>query len=63
MDGARLVQPQELKQIRINLKLSQSKMAEYIGIKSDRTIRAWESGERVIPIWAIKIIKAEEQDK
>lgn len=46
--------PQEFKQIRVNLRLSQSKMAEFIGIKSDRTIRAWESGERSVPMWVIK---------
>lgn len=49
--------PQEIKQVRISLKLDQQKMAEYIGIKSGRTIRAWESGERPVPMWAIKIIK------
>jgi len=46
--------PQEFKQIRINLKLSQQSMAEYLGIKSGRTIRAWESGERLVPMWVIK---------
>lgn len=46
--------PAQIKALRISLKLTQSEMAEYIGIKSGRTIRAWESGERPVPLWAIK---------
>ena len=42
--------PQQLKSARAQLGgLTQSQMAEIIGIKHDRTIRKWESGERPVP--------------
>lgn len=46
--------PEQFKQNRIKLKLTQSQMAERLGIKSGRTIRAWEAGERAIPEYIIK---------
>ena len=42
--------PEQLKSARAQLgDLTQSQLAEIIGIKWDRTIRKWESGERAIP--------------
>ena len=42
--------PTELKSARAQLGgLTQSQLAEIIGIKWDRTIRKWESGERPVP--------------
>jgi DNA-binding transcriptional regulator YiaG len=35
----------EFRQARINMKLSQQKFADYLGIKNSRTIRRMESGE------------------
>lgn len=49
--------PFYFRQIRISMKLTQSEMAEYLGIKRDRTVRAWELGERKVPRWAIKILE------
>ncbi len=51
--------PSEFRAIRILLKLSQQKMAEYLGIKSGRTVRAWEAGERIIPDYIIKSLAKE----
>lgn len=40
---------EEFKQIRIDLGFSQQKMAEFIGIKSGRSIRRYESGDWDVP--------------
>ena len=36
---------EELKQIRIDMGLSQQKFADHLGIESSRTIRRYESGD------------------
>ena len=42
--------PEQLKSARAQLGgLRQAELAQIIGIKWDRTIRKWESGERAIP--------------
>lgn len=42
--------PEQLKSARAQLGgLTQSQLAKIIGIKWDRTIRKWESGERPVP--------------
>lgn len=55
--------PVEFRTIRISLRLSQQKMAEYLGIKSGRTVRAWEAGERTIPEYIIKSLAKDEDRK
>lgn len=41
--------PQELKQIRIQMKLTQSQMAAWLKLSDGRIIRSWESGQSRIP--------------
>lgn len=46
-----------VKRVRTNLKLSQQKFANLLGIDSARTVRYYEAGERELPIWVSKKIK------
>ena len=46
--------PQELKAIRIKMKLTQSEIAEWLHVSSSRLIRAWEAGEYKIPGSVVK---------
>lgn len=57
--------PEEFRQIRIDLKLSVQEMAEYLGLKSGRTIRKYEAGELPVSEQAIMILrsKAIEEEK
>ncbi len=48
---------EEFKQSRIALGLSQSEMAEYLGIKSSRTIRRYESGDWKVSERVIKLLR------
>lgn len=48
--------PEEFRQIRIKLKLSVQEMAEYLGLKSGRTIRKYEAGELPVSEQAIMIL-------
>lgn len=41
--------PDQLKQIRIKMQLTQSEMAEWLHVSSGRIVRAWEAGEYKIP--------------
>lgn len=41
--------PQEFKQIRIQMKLTQSQMAAWLKLSDGRIIRSWESGQSRIP--------------
>lgn len=41
--------PSQLKQIRIEMKLTQSEMAAWLKLSDGRIIRAWESGQAKIP--------------
>jgi len=45
---------EQFKQIRLNMGLTQQQMADYLGIKSGRTIRRYESGE-----WAVSQVVIE----
>lgn len=49
----------EFKKIRIEMRLSQQGMADFLGIKNGRSIRRFESGEWPVPKHAIKKIKEE----
>lgn len=40
---------EQLKAIRIKMKLTQSEMAEWLHVSDGRIIRAWEAGEYKIP--------------
>lgn len=51
--------PTQFKQARLRLGLSQSEMAETLGVEGehgDRTVRRWESGERAVPGSVAKLI-------
>lgn len=41
--------PEQLKQIRIQMRLTQSGLAKWLYLCNGRTIRAWEAGEAKIP--------------
>jgi DNA-binding transcriptional regulator YiaG len=41
--------PDELKDARDRLGLSQNELARVLGVESNRTVRRWELGERDIP--------------
>lgn len=41
--------PQEFRDARIRLGLSQDEMASDLGVHDGRTVRRWEAGERRIP--------------
>jgi len=41
--------PEQLRTIRIKMKLTQSEMAEWLHLSGDRIVRAWEAGEYKIP--------------
>lgn len=49
--------PEEFKQVRIALGLSQQKFADYLGIKNSRTIRRMESGDWPVSVRVVKILK------
>jgi transcriptional regulator with XRE-family HTH domain len=42
------MKPSEFKDARISMGLSQSKMAEALGLKTSRAIRQYEAGERQV---------------
>lgn len=51
--------PTELKKARLRLGLSQSQLAEELGVEGEhggRTVRRWESGERAIPGSVAKLV-------
>ena len=41
--------PDEFKQVRRRLRLTQIDFAELVGVRSDRTVRRWEEGTKEIP--------------
>jgi DNA-binding transcriptional regulator YiaG len=47
--GKELMTPQEFTDLRHRLDLTQRELAPIIGLASERNIRRWEDGERVIP--------------
>jgi len=47
--GKELMTPQEFTDLRYRLDLTQRELAEIIGLTSERNIRRWEEGERVVP--------------
>jgi DNA-binding transcriptional regulator YiaG len=47
--GKELMTPQEFTDLRHRLDLTQRELAPIIGLASERNIRRWEEGERVIP--------------
>lgn len=49
--------PQEFKAIRIQMKLTQSQMAEWLKLSDGRVIRSWESGQYQIPGSVIKCLE------
>jgi transcriptional regulator with XRE-family HTH domain len=49
--------PSELKNIRINRKLSQKEMAEQLGITRP-ALTQYENGSRTIPLYIVKLIQA-----
>ena len=49
--------PKQFKAARRKLGLSQSALAQALGVKSDRTIRRWEAGTQDIPGAAILAVK------
>lgn len=50
--------PEQFREIRIALRLSTQKMAEFLGLKSGRMIRYYESGKKPIPEWVEKLLEA-----
>jgi len=50
------VTPAEFKTVRESLNLSAKDVADRLGLKSDRTIRFWESGGRGIPDDAAELL-------
>jgi DNA-binding transcriptional regulator YiaG len=51
--------PIQFKQARLRLGLSQSEMAEALGVEGahgGRTVRRWESGERTVPGSVAKLL-------
>lgn len=49
--------PAQFKEARHKLGLSQSAMAELLGVSSDRTIRKWEDGERDISAPVVLLVE------
>lgn len=50
----------QFKQARLRLGLSQSRMAEALGVEGEhgnRTVRRWENGERAVPGSVAKLIE------
>jgi|TARA_R110000824_G_scaffold304158_1_gene491976 DNA-binding transcriptional regulator YiaG len=41
--------PSQIKEFRASLKLSGKAFARLVGVQSDRTVRRWEAGDRLIP--------------
>lgn len=52
--------PLEFRTHRISMKLSLQQMANFLGLKSSRMIRYYESGQRVIPDRVVKILELNE---
>lgn len=52
--------PLEFRTHRICMKLSLQQMANFLGLKSSRMIRYYESGQRVIPDRVVKILELNE---
>jgi transcriptional regulator with XRE-family HTH domain len=51
------MKPSEFKDARISLGLSQSKMAEALGLKTGRAIRQFESGDREVSGPVAKLVE------
>lgn len=49
---------EEFRKIRIALGLSTQGMAKFLGLKSGRMIRYYESGKKPIPQWVEKLLQA-----
>lgn len=49
--------PLEFRTIRISLGFDYQQMADFLGLKSSRIVRYYESGQRIIPKWVIIILE------
>ena len=57
MDTDSSMTPQEFKNLRISLGLSQRKMGEALGVKNYRTVQRYETGERLIQGSVLKVLE------
>jgi len=55
--------PENFKQARLTLGFSQQQLADYLGIKSSRTIRRYESGDWRVSKVVIDKLKQPNKDK
>lgn len=51
------MKPHQLREARNKLGISQTQMAAYMGIASDRSIRRWERDGAEVPAWAALIVR------